>query len=354
MTTAFEDIQQGNSTDGGPTDDKLDMSTMDYFHTIFPVMMSMGYGGTAVAFCYHILARIRFKIWSKLYNSIHLKYSDDTFKWVNRYIKDMGFVVDTNGLVAGLKKEDEDPWYISIFKKKDPNEMPEIQYKPGPGIRKITHKGRTLWIKHSNGKTMILGHDRVPTTPQYIDITARGTDNAIIKDFIQTAIDHCMQKDNEAVEVYELHPWGLGWNLAQSKKPRPIQSVVLDSGLTNQIIDDITLFQKSPQWYKKKGVPYRRGYLLYGPPGTGKTSFTQAVAGALKLNICYLNLSGDTLCDDGLNRALNDAPQQSIILLEDIDGIFVEREDVNKNQNRRRRRRVTFAGLLNALDGVRS
>ena len=74
----------------------------------------------------------------------------------------------------------------------------------------------------------------------------------------------------------------------------------------------------------------------------------------MKLNICYLNLSGDTLCDDGLNRALNDAPQQSIILLEDIDGIFVEREDVNRNQNRRRRRRVTFAGLLNALDGVRS
>ena len=103
MTTAIEDLQQGNSTDGAPADDKLDMSTMDYFNTIFPVMMSMGYGGTAVAFCYHIVARIGLKIWSKLYNSIDLKSSDDTFKWVNRYIKDMGYVVDTNGLVAGLK-----------------------------------------------------------------------------------------------------------------------------------------------------------------------------------------------------------------------------------------------------------
>ena len=184
LTTAIGDLQLGNSTDGGPADDKLNMSTMDYFNTIFPVMMSMGYGGTAVAFCYHILARIGLKIWSKLYNSIDLKSSDDTFKWVNRYIKDMGYVVDTNGLVAGLKKEDEEEWYIEIFKKKDPNEMPEIQYRPGPGIRKITHKGRTLWIKHSDGKTMVLGWDRVPTTPQYIEITARGTDNGIIKDFI--------------------------------------------------------------------------------------------------------------------------------------------------------------------------
>lgn len=158
----------------------------------------------------------------------------------------MGYVVDTNGLVCGLKKEDEDEWYIQIFKKKDPNEIPELSYKPGPGIRKVNHKGRTLWIRHSIGKTMILGHDRVPTTPEYIDIICRGTDNSCIKDFIQTAIDHCMDRDAEAVEIYELHPWGLGWNLAQSKKPRPIESVVLDEGLTKKIVDDITVFQKSP------------------------------------------------------------------------------------------------------------
>ena len=66
--------------------------------------------------------------------------------------------------------------------------------------------------------------------------------------------------------------------------------------------------------------------MLYGEPGTGKTSFTQAIAGALKLHICYLNLSGDNLDDDGLNRALNDAPSHSIILLEDIDALFVGRD----------------------------
>jgi len=48
----------------------------------------------------------------------------------------------------------------------------------------------------------------------------------------------------------------------------------------------------------------------------------------MNLNICYLNLSGNNLDDDGLNRALNDAPKNSIILLEDIDSIFVAREAV--------------------------
>lgn len=54
--------------------------------------------------------------------------------------------------------------------------------------------------------------------------------------------------------------------------------------------------------------------------------------------------------DDGLNGLLNNAPMKSIILLEDIDAIFVDRTSVQENQSRG----VTFSGLLNALDGVRS
>ena len=120
--------------------------TMAYFNTIFPVMMSMGYGGTLLAFGYTIIERVQRKMVSKMFNSVQIKYNDDTFKWVNRYIKDMGYVVESHGLVAGLKKEEEDEWYIQIFKKKDDNEMPEIAYKPGPGTRKINHNGNTLWI----------------------------------------------------------------------------------------------------------------------------------------------------------------------------------------------------------------
>jgi len=35
--------------------------------------------------------------------------------------------------------------------------------------------------------------------------------------------------------------------------------------------------------------------------------------------------------DDGLNRALNDAPRTSLILLEDIDALFVERHSVDRS-----------------------
>ncbi len=43
--------------------------------------------------------------------------------------------------------------------------------------------------------------------------------------------------------------------------------------------------------------------------------------------ICVLNLSDRSLSDDRLSHLLSVAPQQSIILLEDVDAAFVSRED---------------------------
>ena len=48
--------------------------------------------------------------------------------------------------------------------------------------------------------------------------------------------------------------------------------------------------------------------------------------GALDYNICVLNLSEKGLSDDRLNHLLTVAPEQSIILLEDVDAAFLSRD----------------------------
>ncbi len=69
-------------------------------------------------------------------------------------------------------------------------------------------------------------------------------------------------------------------------------------------------------------MPYRRGYLLYGPPGTGKTTFINAIAGELKLNLCVLSLQDEEITEDKLINALETIPNRSLVLLEDVDAIF--------------------------------
>lgn len=95
------------------------------------------------------------------------------------------------------------------------------------------------------------------------------------------------------------------------------------------------------------GIPYKRSYLLFGPPGTGKSSFAQALAGFIKFSICFVNCS-DKINDFQFNTLLNKAPKKSIILIEDVDAIFSERKNTEKNNA------LTFSGFLNAIDGVRS
>ena len=148
------------------------------------------------------------------------------------------------------------------------------------------------------------------------------------------------------------HEWR---ELGNPRKRRPLKSVILDEDKAERILKDIQEFVAMPKWYSERGVPYRRGYLLYGEPGCGKTSFITALAGELEYSICVLNLSERGLSDDRLNYLMMKVPSQSIVLLEDIDSAFVNRQESSTvkaaydglNQ-------VTFSGLLNMLDGVAS
>ncbi|XP_073503502.1 mitochondrial chaperone BCS1 isoform X2 [Phyllobates terribilis] len=139
------------------------------------------------------------------------------------------------------------------------------------------------------------------------------------------------------------------------RRRRPLTSVVLEEGISDKIVQDVKGFIDNPKWYSDRGIPYRRGYLLYGPPGCGKSSFITALAGELEYSICLMSLSDNSLSDDRLNHLLSVAPQQSIILLEDVDAAFVSRDLAKQNPAAYQGfGRLTFSGLLNALDGVAS
>jgi mitochondrial chaperone BCS1 len=147
--------------------------------------------------------------------------------------------------------------------------------------------------------------------------------------------------------------WGTEWRkFGEPKRKRPLDSVVLEEGVKERIVEDLKSFLGTRTWYLDRGIPYRRGYLLYGPPGTGKSSFIQALAGELDFNIAILNVSERGLTDDRLNHLLTNIPPRTIVLLEDADAAFMNRKLPDSDGYAGAT--VTFSGLLNALDGVGS
>ena len=121
------------------------------------------------------------------------------------------------------------------------------------------------------------------------------------------------------IKIYHWHNKYRYWNESLRIKARPLDSVILPIKTTSAILQDLDAFiaQETQDFYEKHGIPYRRSYLFYGVPGAGKTSCIQAIAGAYKRSVAYLNIDPD-MTDDALRSAMDDLPEDTIVVLEDV------------------------------------
>ncbi|SCV06096.1 LANO_0H22012g1_1 [Lachancea nothofagi CBS 11611] len=219
---------------------------------------------------------------------------------------------------------------------------------PGPGNHLIRYKGAFMLIKRERSGKMIDMTNGAPF--ETVTLTTLYRDRLLFRDLLSDAKNLAVKAKDGKTVIFT--SWGPEWRpFGQPKAKRLLPSVILDKGIKQNILKDVKEFLQNGKWYFERGIPYRRGYLLYGPPGSGKTSFIQALAGELDYNICIMNLSEANLTDDRLNHLMNNIPERSILLLEDIDAAFNKR---SQSSEAGFQSGVTFSGLLNALDGVAS
>lgn len=135
------------------------------------------------------------------------------------------------------------------------------------------------------------------------------------------------------------------------------------------LIEIISLWVKSKDWYKEKGIPWKRGWLLYGPPGTGKTALARAFAEDLNMPIYLFSigqLSNSEFIRSWQSMQLN---IPCIALIEDIDNVFDKRKNISQysyfpemdqkydnnrysNEGSASKSPLTFDTLINCIDGV--
>ncbi|XP_030908994.1 mitochondrial chaperone BCS1 isoform X2 [Melopsittacus undulatus] len=199
----------------------------------------------------------------------------------------------------------------------------KFDFVPSPGDHFIWYRKKWIRIERNREKQMI---DLNTGTPwESVTFTALGTNREIFFNILQEARELALQEQEGKTVMYTA--MGAEWRqFGFPRRRRPLSSVVLEEGVSERLVQDVKEFISNPKWYSDRGIPYRRGYLLYGPPGCGKSSFITALAGELQYSICLLSLSDRSLSDDRLNHLLSVAPQQSIILLEDVDAAFISRD----------------------------
>lgn len=223
----------------------------------------------------------------------------------------------------------------------------QMNFVPGVGNHLIRYKGAFMLITRERSGQIANFSNGTPF--ETVKLTTLYRDRHLFQELLMEAKELAVKAQTGKTVIYT--SWANEWRpFGQPKAKRNLKSVILDKGLKEGILRDVKDFLQNGKWYYDRGIPYRRGYLLYGPPGSGKTSFIQALAGKLDYNICIMNLADPNLTDDRLNYLMNNLPERSIMLLEDIDAAFVKR---NKNEEGYVNG-VTFSGLLNALDGVAS
>jgi len=272
---------------------------------------------------------------------ITVKDDDAAFTWVKEWFLEQAFLkrirnVDLDTTLRGSR----------------------LSFIPAPGRHWFWRAGRPFLVYFYRSEDT---KGWTPKRAEQLTFRTIGRKQSVLREFVDE-IGHCHYKKvgvKSSLFIFDEY-----WSRLDAYTPRLLESVILEPGEKEHLIQDVTKFKASKRRYAQLGVPYHRGYLLYGPPGTGKTSLVSALAASFNMSIYAINLNDFN--DRTLKSAVNDVPPNAVLLFEDIDCMQsgkartpvmeVAKEQAAKESGEKKedlldRLGVTLSGLLNVLDG---
>jgi len=274
----------------------------------------------------------------RLFMEVEIPMKDDAFVWFNDWLADQPYTKNWSR------------WLTVRTTRKGchhDGDKPEIIFSPAPGTHWLWWKGYFVIVERERQEDVPNQKNNAASSipRETFNVSVLTRKRKVIMDLLYEAREKAYPPDDDRISIFS--PRYGNWEGEIKRRPRPLESVVLRTNVLEGMIADVEKFIKAEDWYIERGIPYRRGYLMYGPPGNGKSSVVVAIASSLRLDICAINLGTSTLGDDDLLQLFSSVPEHSIVLMEDIDCVFDERTASEDKDNK-----VTFSGLLNAIDGV--
>lgn len=199
-----------------------------------------------------------------------------------------------------------------------------------------------------NEKTNLSGKDIIIKNKNNMDI---------LDNYIKSIIKEINTTNSKDISMYKLKvnsakkQVSIHWSKHNFLTNKTMVNTIVTDEVKKLYYDDITKFINNKENYIKKGIPFKRGYILHGLPGCGKTSLIKAVAHDFNLPIFMLDLS-ILKNNNQLLTAMselqyyinNDKPY--LLILEDLDRSNLFKKNKSDDDS------ITEDCILNILDGI--
>lgn len=216
---------------------------------------------------------------------------------------------------------------------------PNVYFSPlEDGSSSFIFEGTRFWAQSKQQMTQ-------GKVTNYVEVTFASTSDAPLCRLLDYVHENYRKQTTTGIAVIQMSNDGQ-WEKPKVMSKRLINSIHLKQ--KDSILEDAKQYfsEKHRKTYKDKSVPLRRGYLFYGPPGTGKTTMCHVLASELNVPLYVLKLNSKNQDDATLAKRMEQIPDRSIILIEDVDAAFIQRKEGGQGSN------VSFSGLLNSIDGI--
>jgi chaperone BCS1 len=173
-------------------------------------------------------------------------------------------------------------------------------------------------------------------------LTVSHEDGETLRAFVTKAMSHRNKSTEGRIDVFFCRSKGywerFGDICAQSR-----DHLFLPTAIKDDVFQRIDAFQANKERYVRYGRTHKIVFMFTGVPGSGKSSLVKSVARHYNASLHVLNFSKN-MTDEALIEIMGGIPNDSVLLIEDVDAYFVDRKPQDGIN-------VGFSALLNTLDG---
>ena len=226
-----------------------------------------------------------------------------------------------------------------------PNKDTTYNYRLGVGKHEICFKNVQITLTYTQSDQIVAN---TVHAVKYHTLQLQ-TKTYVTKDFffffLEKVHEYCKPKKNKSEIITYIFKTGFWQQLSKLPKRAP-DTIHLPDNLLDESLKDLKYFFGNEELYLKHGIPYKRNYLFEGIPGTGKTSLIFVLASHFNMDLAIINF-GLSIDDATFMKSVSKLPENTFLVLEDIDALFVERKAGDSHKSM-----VSFSGILNTLDGL--